>query len=144
MTSVQELIEAAVAQVQPGKGKDEPFVLAPGAADRLGDLLGNVEEASVTFAVAELCTLAGWLKAERASPGAARALIDVAATAIPALQGAAAVDAQAAVERMAKGKLDNVTGAARTGLPSPAPEGAARGGALARLDLDKALPRPKR
>lgn len=144
MSPAEELITAAIALLERGKAGQEPYVLAAGGKERLGALLARVPDDMFTFAVAELCALAGFVAAERQSPKARDALLDVAAEALPRAKDAAAAEAQVQLQRAQSGAVAHVTGAPRTALPqppSPPPEGSARGGVLARLNLDKALPK---
>ncbi|MCC7111473.1 MAG: hypothetical protein IT382_19420 [Deltaproteobacteria bacterium] len=144
MNPAEELITAAVASLERGKQGQEPYVLAAGAKDRLAAVLERVPDDLLTFAMAELCALAGFVAAERQSLAARAALLDVAAGALPRMKDAAAAEAQVKLQRAQSGALAHVTGAPRTALPqppSPPPEGSARGGVLARLNLDKALPK---
>lgn len=145
MSPGQDLIEGAIAALVRGKPGEEPFVLAPGAREKIAGLLAQVPDDAITFAIAELCALAGWLAAERQSPGAKAALLDVAAGALHRLRDGAAAEALQQMDRAAGGALDRVTGAERVTLRPPAAPapGTARGGVLSRIDLDKALPRAK-
>lgn len=144
MSPAEELITAAVAMLERGKPGQEPYVLAAGGKERLGALLARVPDDMFTFAVAELCALAGFVATERQSAAARDALLDVAVTALPRMKDAAAAEAQVKLQRAQSGAVARVTGAPTTAPMQPAappPEGSARGGVLARLNLDKALPK---
>jgi len=141
--SSRPLIQEAIACLRPGTS--EPYTLDFKDADRLRGLLAGLPPGpEFVLAVAELCSLAGWLEQERGSAGAKNALLDVAAGAIPALRALNASTAQVFAESLGskRSAYSVVTGNEVRSFSNASPaKDSVRGGTLAQLNLDKLVPK---